>query len=267
MKLPSNAIKLHPKLNLWKISNFVSNEEIDGLLKDAERKGYQRSEVDSKDESMTPSRTSTTSFMDEKDTPVGLSIAQRVMAIVETQTLEGIQVQRYYKDQKYNPHYDTFESKDGADQRSYTAMIYLNDVPKGGGTYFPKVDFRAFPEKGAVLIWNNLDKKGCRDTNTLHMGEPVEEGSKYIVTYWFRKDSEPFCNQSKREKFNMDLTDPPADSGGGESKTLWWVGLVVLLVVAVGLIVAFVLTKVTILIVFILLCFAGLGVAGYYLNK
>lgn len=202
--LPPNAEKLHPELNIWKVKDFVSDDEIRQLLEDAERNGYQRSEVDSKDESMTPSRTSTTSFLNEKSTPTGMKIARRAMRIVGTEALEGIQVQRYDISQKYNPHYDTFEHKDGKDQRSWTVMVYLNDVKKGGGTYFPKVDFRIYPEKGSAVIWNNLTSSGCRDVNTLHMGEPVEDGVKYIVTYWFRKDKEPLCNQAKGVKFNME---------------------------------------------------------------
>lgn len=195
-----NKIKLDNKIDIWKIPHFLSDQECDQLLSDAENKGYNKSEIDSEKTPLSETRTSSTSFLTLEQTPLGKIIVDRIMPMLDKHNiLEGLQVQRYYPTQKYNPHYDTFERKDGKDQRSWTFMIYLSNVDEGGGTYFPKIDLRLTPQKGMGILWNNLDKKGCRDQNTLHMGEPVKNGSKYITTIWFRKNDKSFCN--KHNKF------------------------------------------------------------------
>jgi prolyl 4-hydroxylase len=203
------AIRVHNEIEIYKIPNFATQDECDQLIQDAEKVGYQQSEVDSKTKSKTQSRTSTTCFIKDHESNVGVKLGKKAKDLIGDK-LEGIQVQRYFKDQKYNPHYDTFEKKDGSDQRSWTLMIYLSDVDEGGGTYFPKIDFRLYPEKGTAVLWNNLDAQKCRENKTLHMGEPVKSGSKYITTYWFRKPnkSESFCNQPESVKFTMNPKIP-----------------------------------------------------------
>jgi prolyl 4-hydroxylase len=37
-----------------------------------------------------------------------------------------------------------------------------------------------------LLIWNNMALDGTPNLNTLHAGKPVEQGTKYIITKWFR---------------------------------------------------------------------------------
>lgn len=217
MNLPKDAVRLSNKIQIWEIPNFASDEECKQLIEDAGKVGYQRSEVDSKDKSKTSSRTSTTSFLTQSQTKTGKQLGKKAQHIVGGESLEGIQVQKYLKGQKYNPHYDTFEKKDGNDQRSWTLMIYLNDVEKGGGTYFPKIDFRIYPKKGTAILWNNLDENYCRDNNTLHTGEPILEGEKYISTYWFRKPStKNLCKQPNYLKFTM---NPKAPSSAIETFT------------------------------------------------
>ena len=41
-------------------------------------------------------------------------------------------------------------------QRTWTTMIYLNDVEKGGETYFKHLKLKIKPEKGLLIAWNNL---------------------------------------------------------------------------------------------------------------
>ena len=186
--LPESAIRLSKEIEIWEIPNFATPSECDNIIEEADKNGYQGSEVDDPGNSFTKSRTSSTAFMNAKNAKVGEIIGNRVRDIVGGEKLEGIQVQRYRNKEKYNPHYDTFDGKDGDEQRNWTAMLYLNTVNDGGGTYFPKIDLRIIPNKGSLILWNNLNGTNCREEKTLHTGEPMGDGEKYIVTYWFRKD-------------------------------------------------------------------------------
>jgi prolyl 4-hydroxylase len=72
-------------------------------------------------------------------------------------------------------------------QRSWTAMIYLSPVEAGGETHFPRCEFMVPPVEGMVLIWNNMAADGAPNPFSLHAARPVEQGTKYVVTKWFRE--------------------------------------------------------------------------------
>lgn len=107
---------------------------------------------------------------------------------------ETIQGQRYMVGQQFKPHHDFFhtseaywlpEKKRGG-QRSWTAMLYLNQVEAGGATAFVNVGIKVPPKPGVLLIWNNASPDGVPNLDTLHAGTPVERGVKYVITKWYR---------------------------------------------------------------------------------
>jgi prolyl 4-hydroxylase len=76
---------------------------------------------------------------------------------------EPVQGQRYTVGQEFKPHTDYFDPQ-GTDcrkfcalsgQRTWTFMIYLNDVAAGGATRFKMLDKTFRPEAGKLLFWNN----------------------------------------------------------------------------------------------------------------
>ena len=71
--------------------------------------------------------------------------------------------------------------------------IYATGFSNGAGfTYLlwaarPTV-FAAFaPVAGRLLVWNNMAMDGSPNPWTQHEGQPVGDGTKYIVTKWFRE--------------------------------------------------------------------------------
>jgi len=108
---------------------------------------------------------------------------------------EPIQGQRYAPGQEFKPHTDTFEPGGydylvhtaDAGQRTWTAMIYLNEPEDGGATRFKTIGKTIHPERGKLLTWNNLLPDGRPNPATLHQGMKVRRGTKYIVTKWFRE--------------------------------------------------------------------------------
>ncbi len=105
---------------------------------------------------------------------------------------EPSQVQRYHCGNQFKLHADAFENvpKDHyvrGENRSWTFMIYLNDVPKGGETHFERLNVKIKPKAGMAVVWYNLLPNGHVNYDTVHEGLPVLEGKKYIITKWFRQ--------------------------------------------------------------------------------
>ncbi len=61
--------------------------------------------------------------------------------------------------------------------RLFAFMTYLNDVEKGGSTYFTHYDLSIKPKRGLTLIWP-------AEWTHAHRGNILESGSKYIITGW-----------------------------------------------------------------------------------
>jgi prolyl 4-hydroxylase len=107
---------------------------------------------------------------------------------------ESVQGQRYHPGQEFKEHCDWFDTNAGywqteverGGQRSWTAMVYLNDVEEGGETVFPRLGVSIPPQRGALIIWNNALRDGAPNPDTLHAALPVTRGVKYVITKWFR---------------------------------------------------------------------------------
>jgi prolyl 4-hydroxylase len=110
---------------------------------------------------------------------------------------EGLQVLHYGEGGEYQPHFDYFSPGDpGSEaqmvvggQRVSTLLIYLNDVAQGGATVFPALGLRVLPRKGMAVYFEYSNRDGQVDPLTLHGGEPVEKGEKWIITKWMRQRS------------------------------------------------------------------------------
>jgi prolyl 4-hydroxylase len=108
---------------------------------------------------------------------------------------EPLQGQRYAEGQEFKAHTDYF-TPGGRDydrycalsgNRTWTFMIYLNDVPAGGATRFKMLDKIVQPEAGKLLCWNNRLTDGAVNPATLHHGMKVRKGIKYVITKWYRE--------------------------------------------------------------------------------
>ncbi|MEW9856910.1 prolyl hydroxylase family protein [Novosphingobium sp. M1R2S20] len=108
---------------------------------------------------------------------------------------ERLQGQRYEVGQEFKAHTDYFEPSHPdyqkycatSGQRTWTFMIYLNDVEAGGATRFKVVDKIIQPERGKLLAWNNRRVDGTLNAATLHHAMKVRKGRKYVITRWYRE--------------------------------------------------------------------------------
>jgi prolyl 4-hydroxylase len=74
-------------------------------------------------------------------------------------------------------------------QRTYTSMIYLNDVAEGGETLFLNVGARVSPRAGTAVIWSSLKPDGSPNADSIHQALPVVKGYKAVITNWFRSSA------------------------------------------------------------------------------
>lgn len=141
-------------------------------------------------------RTSETCDLDPAD-PVVAEVDRRIGELLglPLANAEPLQGQRYAPGQEFKPHTDTFEPG-GYDyyvhtadmgQRTWTAMVYLNEPEDGGATRFKTIGKTVQPEQGKLLAWNNLLPDGAPNPATLHQGMKVRRGTKYVLTKWFRE--------------------------------------------------------------------------------
>lgn len=141
-------------------------------------------------------RTSETCDLDLRDAVVA-EVDGKIGALLglDLAASEPLQGQRYAPGQEFRAHTDTFEPGGydyyvhtaDAGQRTWTAMVYLNQPDDGGATRFKSIGKTIQPELGKLLAWNNLLPDGRPNPATLHQGMKVRRGVKYIITKWFRE--------------------------------------------------------------------------------
>ena len=115
---------------------------------------------------------------------------------VDPRLSEPIQGQRYDPGEYFKEHTDWFapyskefeEHSAKGGQRTWTVMVYLNAVERGGETCFKHLGRCFTPVKGMALAWNNLQADGTPNSFTLHESMPVVEGNKWVITKWFRAE-------------------------------------------------------------------------------
>lgn len=107
-------------------------------------------------------------------------------------TSNPLQLNRYRVGEKFEAHHDWHDPVRQAEriaregQRTWTFLMYLNDDFEGGETEFPLLEFGIQPEQGMLVLWNNLLPDGSVNDATLHRSNSVIEGTKYMMTKWFK---------------------------------------------------------------------------------
>jgi prolyl 4-hydroxylase len=183
-----------PKLTLFMKRDFLSVEECAALVAriDTQRRPSTVSDFNGD----AAFRTSETCDLDGAD-PLVADIDSRIADFLGLDAAYGepLQGQRYAVGQEFKGHTDYFEPQ-GVDfakycsvagNRTWTAMVYLNQPEAGGATRFKTIDKIVHPEIGKLLAWNNLRADGTPNPATIHQGMKVRAGVKYVITKWYRE--------------------------------------------------------------------------------
>jgi len=189
-----------PNYSLQEIEAFLTNDECDKLIQIAStRLEPSRVYTDSADLNDTQNRKSDQAWLKNDIDPLVFKISQEVAKLsgfpIENQ--EDLQVVHYEPGGFFNTHYDACEGSktfcqrmDGASgPRLWTYIIYLNDDLEGGETIFPFINKKVVPKKGKLVIFQSTDVSGKLIRQSLHGGEPVRSGVKWICNKWVRTNT------------------------------------------------------------------------------
>lgn len=177
------------------IPNFLTYEECDKII-ELSKGNMGSSKVYSQHEDVVNNKTriSEQCWLNDND-PFIKTISDKVKSYTNTHThyFEDLQVVNYKPGGFFTPHYDACvgnkaecERLNKNGPRYLTFLFYLNDTLEGGETIFPKINKLVKPEKGKVVIFQNVDNNGAIITQSLHGGEPVKYGEKWIANKWIK---------------------------------------------------------------------------------
>lgn len=184
----------NPKVELFQVKNFLDACLCNRLMQLIEANRHPSTVADANEDRYF--RTSETCDLDASE-PAVQELETRLRALngIDPKYGEPVQGQRYAVGQEFKAHTDYF-APDGQDyvkfctnsgQRTWTFMIYVNDVEAGGATRFKIIGKMFRPETGKLLCWNNRRSDGSVNPNTLHQGMKVRKGTKYVITKWYRE--------------------------------------------------------------------------------
>ncbi len=180
--------------------------EFEGLLSDAEcetlvavaRPRLSRSltvDVQTGGHEIHPDRSSQGMFFERAETPLIAAIEARIASMLQwpAENGENLQILRYPPGAQYLPHYDYFDPaqpgtasllKRGG-QRVATLIMYLHEPGGGGATVFPDIGLSVAPKRGNAVFFSYPAPDPS--SLSLHGGEPVTVGEKWIATKWLRQ--------------------------------------------------------------------------------
>lgn len=179
------------------IGHFLSDEECDGLIEAAKPRLARSLTVATKTggEELNADRTSNGMFFARAENELIARIERRLAQLTRwpVENGEGLQILHYRPGAEYKPHYDYFDPHEPGTptilkrggQRVATIIMYLHEPEAGGGTVFPDVKFTVAPKRGHAVFFSY--SRAHPATKSLHGGEPVVRGEKWVATKWLRE--------------------------------------------------------------------------------
>ena len=198
LKIPSTAKRIDfPFTQIYVQDEFLNKEECQNLISEIES-NLEPSCVANPEDRRTVSeyRTSSSACFNYRKTTIGTDTDLKISRYLGLDPFIGewVQGQKYAPGEYYKEHHDFFHPfteeyktyTEWMGQRTWTLMVYLNDVKEGGDTYFKHLNLKIKPEAGKAIFWNNLYSFGFPNYKTMHEACPPLNEDKYIITKWFR---------------------------------------------------------------------------------
>ena len=254
------------KFDNFVIDKFASPQECEALIRETQNKDHAslQDAIVGSDRRKDPKvRNNTTAFVKKRDDDpdsAEAKLRRRVDHLLQTHKnadtsmSEPLQVQIYKPGQHYSKHTDSWENASvctgKANQRTWTCVLYLNDVTGGGTTTFPQIksegsgkglvlhrpsDPTRAPEQGTLACWYNILPNFEANPLTEHQGDDVTRGEKYLANFWYQtKDKPQACDDPKWAKAQERAQATVTDVGENQIEANKWKGTVVIVAIAVA---------------------------------
>ncbi|NBD27185.1 2OG-Fe(II) oxygenase [Paenibacillus glycinis] len=169
------------------LANVLSGTECEALIDFAQDR-MQRAKIGNS-HVVSDIRTSSGMFVEESENALIQTVEARVSELmhIPVSHAEPLQILHYQAGEQYRPHVDYFSSENVVNNRISTLVMYLNDVEEGGETYFPSLQFTVMPRKGSAVYFEYFYNDPRFNELTLHAGNPVAAGEKWVATQWMRR--------------------------------------------------------------------------------
>jgi len=197
-KFPHTIKRLpFPFTQIYKYDDFLDKTECKKLIRITDEKVSESTLCDPEGKILKNDyRTSYTRSLFNYDYAISDNINSRIATILNLNPKIGetLQIQKYHPGEYYKEHNDYFHwftpehdiYTEWMGQRTWTFMVYLNDVEKGGETFFKHLNLKIKPKQGMAIFWNNLFPFGGPNWKTLHEALPPVSNNKYVITKWWR---------------------------------------------------------------------------------
>lgn len=221
------------------LADVLSPEECDRVMRLAEPRLEPSMVVDpvTGEDVVAPYRGSLGMFFRPREDAFIAALDARLSAIMglPAEHGEGLQVLHYPAGAGSAPHFDFLEASNEANcaslarsgQRVSTLVAYLNHVECGGETAFPRLGWAVSPEQGNAVYFEYTNSLGQVDRRTLHGGNRVIAGDKWVLTKWMRerpfvtaRDGLPVVAARSRPA-NVTSTLPSRDGEGRSEGAAW----------------------------------------------
>lgn len=192
-----------PLIKKW--NNFLSKEECDEIIEYGKKSLKPGGVVNDKGDNVINYAHRNASVSDTNSPELSLkldAIRDRISEYIEIDKsrFEKCTITNYVIGQNFKTHPDYFVSLDTeihkkathqrckmGGNRVSTIILYLNDVIKGGETYFPWLNLKIKSEQGNMVQFDYGYEDFMNNIHSEHAGMPVLEGEKWIITVWIRE--------------------------------------------------------------------------------
>ena len=178
--------------SIIEIDNVLSSSECDDLILYADKQSYFKSQVLTSKGSIDSSNRESQQCWLRDNSHIHcnkISAGASKITKLPIENMEELQIVKYEKGGYFKEHYDPeVRNKSNINDRIYTLIIYLNDDFEGGETYFKKLDINVKPKKGKAVLFKSLKSDKTLLKKSLHQGQKVTSGIKYMCNKWIHID-------------------------------------------------------------------------------
>lgn len=184
---------VHKKPLVFTIDNFLTKEECELIITRA-KDNMVRAQVGTGDDAkVSPIRTGSAYFLKYLDDPELFQIFKKISMILNKPGRnfdQFFQVISYAIGEEYKAHLDPSPERnklEGIKHRKFTSLFYLTDVEEGGETEFTRLKVRIKPATGRMIYFENYDKEGKINDDSMHRSIPVKKGEKWAFNLWYHE--------------------------------------------------------------------------------